>query len=319
MIFAPIAIPTLNRVEHLKRCIKSLQNNAWAQYTSLIISVDFPPEEKYVDGYNRVCEYLEEGINGFYNVDIIYQKVNLGAYNNELFLSEHIANKYDRYIFTEDDNDFSPNFIEFIDRGLELFENDDRVMAICSNGAPTSEDECSNVVLSQNYTGYGYGIWTKKEKELREGINRDFLFHNAGNIRFLLELVKKQAGLLFSFQAAIYKKEKLYQLSDNVVPYIDQTIKMYLIAENKYVVSACIRKGRNWGRDGSGVNCPRDKKYEPKSIEIDERMNFDYRYSIPMKINRMSDNYSLESICRIIIAIIKIWVWRKKERIRRKK
>ena len=149
MVYAPIAIPTLNRIEHLKRCIESLQNNLWAQYTTLIISVDFPPENKYVEGYNKVCEYLKEGINGFYSVDIIYQKANLGAYDNESFLSEYIAEKYDRYIFTEDDNEFSPNFIEYIDKGLELFENDEKVMAICAIGSSSKEDEQNNAVLSQ--------------------------------------------------------------------------------------------------------------------------------------------------------------------------
>lgn len=317
MIYAPIAIPTLNRTEHLKRCIKSLQNNPWAQYTPLIISVDFPPEAKYVEGYKKICEYLKKGINGFYSVDIVYQKVNLGAYNNESFLSEYVAGKYDRYIFTEDDNEFSANFIEYIDRGLELFENDEKVMAICAVGASSTEDEENNVVLSQNFAGYGYGIWFRKEKQLREGINKDFLLYYARNIRYLLGLAKKQAGVLFAFQSAAYKKEKLYQLPDNAVPYIDQTIKMYLIAEDKYVASACIRKVRNWGMDGSGVNCPKNEKYRAENLEIDTREHFDYRYSIPMKIQKMSDKYSLAICCRVIIAVIKIWIWGIKERAKR--
>ncbi len=35
MVYAPIIIPTLNRYEHLKRCVKSLQQNGWAKYTEL--------------------------------------------------------------------------------------------------------------------------------------------------------------------------------------------------------------------------------------------------------------------------------------------
>ncbi len=317
MVYAPIAIPTLNRIEHLKRCIESLQNNPWAQYTTLIISVDFPPENKYVEGYNKVCKYLNKGIEGFYSVIIIYQKVNLGAYDNELFLSEYIAKKYDRYIFTEDDNEFSPNFIEYMDKGLELFENDERVMAICAIGSSSKEDEQNNIVLSQNFAGYGYGIWMEKEKQLREGINKEFLLCNAKNMRYLIKLARKQAGILFSFQSAVYKKEKLYQLSDNKVPYIDQTIKMYLIAENKYVVGASIRKVRNWGMDGSGVNCPKDNKYITENLKIDTREHFTYHYSTPMKINEMYEKYSLENICRIIVAIVKIQVWRLQEKNRR--
>ena len=62
MKYAPIIIPTLNRIEHLKRCITSLQKNPWAKYTPLIVSVDYPPNERYVEGYKKVCKYLKEEI-----------------------------------------------------------------------------------------------------------------------------------------------------------------------------------------------------------------------------------------------------------------
>lgn len=310
MIYAPIIIPTLNRVEHLRRCIESLQNNPWARYTPLIISVDYPPEDKYREGYYRVCEYLGNGIEGFGDVKIFYQEENLGAYKNEKFLLKYIEEHFDRFIFTEDDNEFSPNFIEYIDKGLELFENDERIMMICANGAPTPEDKENNVVLSQNYTAYGYGTWIKRDKNIRNQINRDFLLKAISDMRLLVTLARKQKGLILSLQSAVFRKEKLYQLPDNEVPVIDQTKKMYLIAEQKYAVSACIRKGRTWGIDGSGVNCPKNDNYHAEMIEIDKREHFDYRFSIPMKECLMRDNYSLESMCRIIMAIIKLRIWR---------
>ena len=58
-ICAPIIIPTLNRHEHLKKCIESLQKNKLAKQTELFISVDFPPNEKYKVGYEKVVEYLQ--------------------------------------------------------------------------------------------------------------------------------------------------------------------------------------------------------------------------------------------------------------------
>ena len=315
MIYAPIVIPTLNRIEHLKRCICSLQNNLWAQYTPLIISVDYPPSEKYTDGYDQICEYLKKGICGFKKVDIIYQEQNLGARENEKFLLQYAEKEYDRYIFTEDDNEFSPNFIEYIDKGLELFENDDRIMAICANGVVAQEDNKNNVVLSQNYTAYGCGMWFKKRKILCEQINRKFLADRAGDVKYMLELACRQAGILLSFQSAVLKKEKLYQLPDDRVPVIDQTIKMYLIAEHKYVINACKEKVRNWGLDGSGVNCPKDERYNAENIRIDDRTYFSYCYNLPMKQYKMRSDFSLEIICRVIVAIIKLSIWNMKVKI----
>ena len=60
MIYAPILITTLNRYECLRRCIESLQKNSWADKTELFISVDYPPTDKYVDGYNKIKKYLNK-------------------------------------------------------------------------------------------------------------------------------------------------------------------------------------------------------------------------------------------------------------------
>lgn len=53
-IYAPVIIPTLNRIEHLKRCIESLEKNTGADKTEVFVSLDFPPSDKYLQGYECV-------------------------------------------------------------------------------------------------------------------------------------------------------------------------------------------------------------------------------------------------------------------------
>lgn len=310
MIYAPITIPTLNRIEHLKRCVDSLQANSWAKYTPLIISVDYPPSQKYVSGYEQVCQYLKEGIQGFYNVDIIYQEKNLGAYYNFEFLRKYVGEKYDRYIFAEDDNEFSPNFIEYIDKGLEIFEKDDDIVAICSIGSSGGETANENIVLSQNFAAYGYGTWIKKENEYYQTINREYITKIAKNTKILMKLAYMQPGLLFSLQSALFQKEKLYQLPNGEIPIIDETIKIYMISEQKYVIGARTRKVRNWGYDGSGENCLKDDKFNATRLSIDQREHFEYKYTEPIQCRKMRGKYSLETICRIIVTFVKLWIWR---------
>ena len=62
MTYAPIIIPTLNRIEHLTRCIESLRKNRLADKTDLYIALDYPPSQKYEEGYEKVKAYLENGI-----------------------------------------------------------------------------------------------------------------------------------------------------------------------------------------------------------------------------------------------------------------
>ena len=309
MKYAPVVIPTLNRIEHLQRCITSLQRNPWAKYTPLIISVDYPPSEKYQDGYQKVCSYLKEDITGFASVKIIYQKENLGPYENAEFLRKYVGKHYDRYIFSEDDNEFSPNFIEYTDKGLDRFEMNPDVVAICAIGASGNETENENVVLSQNFTAYGYGVWIDKENLYYQCINRAYVEEKAKDIHYLIRMVKAQENLLFSLQSVIFKKENVYQLPNGEVPIIDQTIKFYLIAEHKYVISPCTRKVRNWGYDGSGQNCPVDRTLQSKRVDIDQRSCFEYRYGNTLHIKKMKAHYSFGIMCRILVALLKIELW----------
>lgn len=58
MVYYPICIPTLCRYEKFKECIESLAHNTIASKTDLIIGLDFPPSEKYREGYEKIKEYI---------------------------------------------------------------------------------------------------------------------------------------------------------------------------------------------------------------------------------------------------------------------
>ena len=51
MTFYPVIIYTLNRYEHFRRCVESLARNTHAEQTELVIGLDYPPSEKYVEGH----------------------------------------------------------------------------------------------------------------------------------------------------------------------------------------------------------------------------------------------------------------------------
>lgn len=312
MIYAPIVIPTLNRIEHLQRCINSLQKNSWAKYTPLIISVDYPPSEKYKAGYQKVCDYLKCGLINFHSVEIIFQEENLGAYENAEFLRKYVGKNYDRYIFLEDDIEASPNFIEYIDKGLEIFEEDDDIIAICAGSPSKQESEVENIVLTHDFAAYGYGTWLKKENQYYEKINRKYLIDIVGNMHFMLMLAMYDPSLVFSLQEAILRRSKLYQLPNGEVPVIDMMIKIYAVLEGKYVVTACNKKVRNWGLDGSGENCPIVKDLAMKNGGNDEREHFDYRYPMPLSIYKRKIKISMQVILRVFVAFVKLKIWKSK-------
>ena len=79
--YAPILIPTLNRYEHLRRCVESLAKNKLAKESELVIGLDYPPQEKYQEGWEKIKEFLPT-ISGFGKVTILSADKNIGAVNN---------------------------------------------------------------------------------------------------------------------------------------------------------------------------------------------------------------------------------------------
>lgn len=174
MIFAPILIPTLNRYDHLRRCLESLSDCSFANETEVFVALDFPPSQKYVEGWKKTKEYLGGcGNLNFKQLHVIERDHNYGAYlatdeGNAKCLVKEICEKYDRYILTEDDNVFSPNFLEYANKGLELFENDESVFCLGGYRFKFDSKFDDNTYLRQdvNYSPWGVATWRNRHHQL---------------------------------------------------------------------------------------------------------------------------------------------------------
>ena len=81
MQYAPVLIPTLNRYEHLKKCLESLSRCTWAEETEVYVALDYPPSEKYMEGWKKNKEFLENcGDMGFKKLHLIERKENYGTW-----------------------------------------------------------------------------------------------------------------------------------------------------------------------------------------------------------------------------------------------
>lgn len=322
MIYAPIAITTLNRYEHFVKCIESLQKNEWAKFTDLYISVDYPPSEKYRDGYLKICAFLDKGIDGFHNVFVFYQKKNLGACKNALFLNNEVLSKHDRIIILEDDNEVSPCFIEFCDKGLELFENDDSIVAInaCSYvwcgieykdcDVDVSRDE--NNVLKRPLLFHSFATWRKNWENIL-GICEDYSFYNSGkNLNFMKQLHKKSKSFFYQYiDYVLTRKETLPWYDGNKLYPIDSVWDVYMLVNDKYVICPKLSLFRDLGVDGSGVNYT--ERFENAELLLNKRINqdknFEYQISRELEIDKreiyLHDKYQYRSLRVRLIKLIK--------------
>lgn len=305
----PVLIPTLNRLSHLQRCIESLKKNTYANFVDLFISLDYPPSKKYEEGYRAVKQYLEQGIEGFANVNIYMQEHNLGPLDNWAFLIEKAYERYDFYVFTEDDNEFSPCFVEFMARGIEEYRDDNSVFAICASATSLKGyDGKSDLVKVNYFSAHGFAIWKNREDEFRKIANRSYIEDVCCSKSKMKRLYENDSRTIPYLASTLLRKESIYQTADGSIPPIDTTRMIHLGAEQKYIIASAFPMVRNWGFDGSGVNC--DKVQNNLSTRpIREDAEFDITDMEPC-VCKVDPRRNAKSYILLLSAYLRIWLWR---------
>jgi hypothetical protein len=271
-MYAPVLIPTVSRSEHFINCIESLKKNPLAIETTLYIALDFPAKMEHKLGYSKICSYLVS-LTGFKSIVIIKRSVNYGADMNASDATKEVLKKHDAIIFSEDDNIFSLNFLEFINKGLEIFKNDKSVLAI--NGYR----HFYNIKYEKNnyyrqgfsFSAWGYGIWKDRIEEYEKRIKQSYFLAAFINPVKLYRVWKNGSYGLYNFIR--YAFIGCNEIHDNV-------LSLFMIIEKKTVIMPVCSKVRNMGWDGSGIN-DASQKY-PTIAEkhlyqiIDEDKTFTY-------------------------------------------
>lgn len=261
MKFVPVVIPTLNRVNHLSRCIMSLADNYGADNTDLIISLDYPPDEKYFEGYNEVKDFLSEDgwKQKFKSVQVIIQEKNLGPNKNILYLYEIAEKQCDCCIFTEDDNVFSTNFLLYVNKGLGIFKDDERVLGICGRKeVEWKAKKDDTVTASKIFPGYGVGIWFEKEKRLANEAKRLLLKKESFSFDNLMRLRKRNKVLFNKYVLSVLINRKKPFWVDGELAMIDTTRAIYMYYTDHFCIVPITSKSDTRGDDGSGVNMKKE-------------------------------------------------------------
>ena len=264
MIYAPITLVTLNRYEHLVRCIDSLKKNADARYTELYISVDYPPTEKYTKGYNKIVEYLKQGLDGFKQVFVFFQKENLGEFDNIDFIKRKAYEKHDRLIFLEDDNEVAPNFLSFCNKGLDCFEGSPDVLYIngtnyvwCGKGFEPKKkgiNDKDSKVHKRQVLWHGYATWKYVDDTMKKICVDEYLDYGK-DYRKMKKLYDKSKFFFYAYirDVLLSRKKRLPWVKGAIYP-IDSVINVYLLINDKFVVAPQENLIKDWGMDGSGLN-----------------------------------------------------------------
>jgi len=277
MIYAPVIIPTLNRFEHLKMCLESLNKNHNSDKTEVFISVDFPPSDKYQEGHKLICDYLENNSFNFKKLHVFKQERNLGVckggengYDNISFLTDIVSERFDRWILSEDDNVFSPCFLDYINEGLDRYKDDNTVFSICGYRFPYNLIIDNNNFLRQqsDFNAWGYGIWKNRYDSIKK-LKVDYLRKILYNPLKVLKLWRV-SNLQIVHLAGLSRKNG-FKKADNF-------FTIYMIDKGMTQIMPAKSLVRNVGWDETGLHClgfPNDVVNRFKNQEIDDSPSFD--------------------------------------------
>lgn len=269
MTYYPVGIPTLCRYEHFQRCVESLALNTHADKTELVISLDYPPSEKYIDGYEAISRYVST-IKGFAKVTVIKHEKNLGAVNNWHFVMDYILSRNDAAIMTEDDNEFSPCFLDFMDKALDVYHDDENVRSVTSYSAIGFEKMDCPFYFTHTTCAWGYGVWKHKKlptfdnekfkKVLRNPVNGFKIFCSAPTV----------LSMVISMLRGDHKWGDVYNSCLNIL-------------NNHYQVRPTFPLVINRGQDGSGEHCGKNDSLSLAFAKrgISQKTEFEMTYTKP--------------------------------------
>ncbi|MFA6463632.1 MAG: glycosyltransferase [Candidatus Paceibacterota bacterium] len=271
MKLSPIVLFVYNRLQHTKETVEALQKNYMASESDLIIFSDGWKNQEYRKEVEEVRNYIKT-ITGFKSLKIYENTENSGLARSIISGVSKIINEYGKIIVLEDDMLTSQHFLEYMNNGLNMYENDSNVISIHGYVSPTKE-KLPETFFIKGADCWGWATWKrgwdifepdgkKLLKELKKGkLLKEFDFSNSFPYSKMLkaQINGKNNSWAIRWYASAFLKDKLTLYPGKSLIY-------------------------NTGFDGSGTHCDSDDVYnkldsifdikiEVSRIEIKENLS----------------------------------------------
>ena len=155
---APIALFCYKRLDTLKQTIEALQLNKLASESELYIFSDGPKKVADQLVITEIRSYLKT-ITGFKNATVIESITNKGLAAAIISGVTEIINKHGKVIVMEDDLVTSKNFLNYMNKGLNYYEDNQKIFSICGFSIPIKGVKKDSIYFTQRADSCGWGTW----------------------------------------------------------------------------------------------------------------------------------------------------------------
>jgi hypothetical protein len=157
---APIVLFVFNRPEHTRKTIESLQQNTLSHHSDLFVFADGARNPKEVADVEAVRSMVDR-IEGFRKITVHKQLGNLGLADSVISGVSSVIGRYGKAIVVEDDLEFSPHFLDYINDALDRYLLDHRVFSIGGYSPPLQipVGYAEDSYLSYRCCTWGWATW----------------------------------------------------------------------------------------------------------------------------------------------------------------
>lgn len=157
---APIVLFVYNRPEHTRRTLAALAANPLAIDSDLIIYADGPKKPEHAPSVGQARE-VARSASGFKSVRLIERDENQGLARSIIGGVSEVCSEYGRAIVVEDDLLVAPQFLTFLNRGLERYADEPNVFQVSGYMFPVSTQSSSDGLFLPLISCWGWGTWQR--------------------------------------------------------------------------------------------------------------------------------------------------------------
>jgi len=256
MNYAPIGIFACRRPHHLRELLNSLKENPEAIHSDLKIFIGGP---KYEKAWNSVRETIKvaEQSSGFRSI-VVETKFDITTGSGLIHAGvNQILSTHSSVIVLEDDLIVREDFLLYMNQGLNVFKDDERVSQISGwNYGTISEINQSSTYFFPVPTPWGWATWRRAWK-YSPNLAEEFEWLTAKSKRMHDFNFKENYDCLGMIEAVIGENYDAW----------DAIWYLHLFRNNKLILHPNNSLVINRGFDGSGLNFKHNFKWKEEIFD----------------------------------------------------
>lgn len=275
MNLAPIILFVYNRPLHTEQTLNALKANHLASESILYIYADGPKDncsQSELENIRLTRELIKKD-KWCKNVHIVISNTNKGLADSIIFGVSDVVKRHGSIIVLEDDTVPAIGFLQYMNKALKLYENEEKVMQVSGYMYPIKNTNNKSSFFLKVMSCWGWATWARSWNNYVHDIDIHYNYWSKST-----NLIKKfdvNGGAFFFDQLLANKEKRLYTWA---VRWYSSWLKSGGIC-----LYPSVSLIKNIGFDNTGVNCNDSDEFDVNQSDFVEIKNESIKENLYIK------------------------------------